>query len=343
MTMLVIEGWDGIATSQIEARGWTLPLGTNISIGSSYARVSGNGAYIFSQSTGITKAFAASATIAVGVAVKLVSGYGTLIGLYNSATRHVYLTYNGPSQKLEIKNNAGTILAETTAGDTVLDTWYYIEFKVYVHDTAGTVDLWVNGTHVIDSSVIGVKDTRNGTPTTIDVVRFGVGGATDGQDGWYLDDIYILNNSGSVNNDVLGPVIVQTLTPVTPDTATADWTPVNAGDNYAEVDDASHDSDSTYVSSGTAGHKDYYNFSNLTANTEDVYAVQITGVAKKTDAGLRSLKLNVTSNGTEDAGAANALDTSYGYYTEIVELDPDTSSAWTPSSVNAATFGIENV
>jgi hypothetical protein len=51
---------------------------------------------------------------------------------------------------------------------------------------------------------------------------------------------------------------------------------------------------------------------------------------------------NVVKSGTtEDAGSGITItDTSWGTVVRVVEEDPDTAVAWTPSGVNAAQFGI---
>jgi hypothetical protein len=49
----------------------------------------------------------------------------------------------------------------------------------------------------------------------------------------------------------------------------------------------------------------------------------------------------VRSGGTDFAGAAQALSTSYGYKSAIREADPATGVPWTKAGVNTAEFGMD--
>ena len=54
----------------------------------------------------------------------------------------------------------------------------------------------------------------------------------------------------------------------------------------------------------------------------------------KTDGGAATVQMSMRSNGSDDAGADNAITTAATYWYDISEIDPDTATAWTPTSVN---------
>jgi alpha-glucuronidase len=108
------------------------------------------------------------------------------------------------------------------------------------------------------------------------------------------------------------------------------------------VDDHPPNGDTDYVSSSNVGDIDTYAFTQMSHNPSAIYGVQLLIDAKKDDAGTRGVAgvVNVGSSGNV-AGASNALSTDYAIYTDIRELNPDTSAAWTKSAFNAANFGLE--
>ena len=93
----------------------------------------------------------------------------------------------------------------------------------------------------------------------------------------------------------------------------------------------------------TPGNQDLYGFANLAVTPTTIFGVQSCITAKKSDAGVRSVKQQVRSGGTDYDGDTTALATDYETHCEIAETDPDTAVAWTESGVNAAELGVETV
>jgi hypothetical protein len=155
-----------------------------------------------------------------------------------------------------------------------------------------------------------------------------------------MDDLYVCDDSGPVNNDFLGDVSVEALFPNAAGT-NADWAATGAGTNHEAVDETTPDDDTTYVASSTATDKDLYNFDSMTLTSGTVFGVQLNCYARRDDAGNRVMNLIAESNGTENLGTSNidVLNPTYSYFNEIYELDPDTAVAWTVSGINAAEFG----
>jgi hypothetical protein len=72
-------------------------------------------------------------------------------------------------------------------------------------------------------------------------------------------------------------------------------------------------------------------------------AVQIATVARKDDAGSRSLRAVLTSGATTANGATRVLGTSYAVYEDRFEVDPATGAACTKAGVDAMHSGVEVV
>jgi hypothetical protein len=223
-------------------------------------------------------------------------------------------------------------------------TWTYVEFKATIDDTDGGVWVRVNGADALRLGAFAVSpttlDTRNGGTAEVakltwcfqshafsDVTHFG------------LDDLYILDTTGSAPyNDFLGPVRVLELLPDAAG-ASAQFTP-SAGTNHEAVDDALiHDGDTTYVESGTAGHRDLHNLT--TAAVSSVLAVKTIAVARRTDAGPTELELSVRSGSTTGDSTGKVLSDTYGEHAETFLTNPDTTNPWQASELTGLQAGIK--
>ena len=273
-----------------------------------------------------------TSTVVVGFAFQGV-GLTTLdiMRLYNSSTEMIVLRQSGGEIYID---RGSTNLGNTTGANILGGNWYYIELKVFIHDSTGTVQVWVDG---VSRLSLTSQDTKNGTPNTITSLWLG------GYSGDHLyDDLYVLDDSGTDATDVLGDCRVETVFPDA-DGATNNFTAVGTGTTNADrVDDGSTpDDDTTYVHSSTATNKDLYGFAALAGDIDTVYAVGVALRVRKTEAGFRTIATVARSNVTEVDGSDHGLGVSWRYANEIYENDPDGGGAWDEAAVNAAQFGIK--
>lgn len=230
-------------------------------------------------------------------------------------------------------NEAGTLLGTSAAAGLLsLNTWAHIEIKVKIDNSTGTVEVRVNGVTALSLSGIDTQATANAYATAITFC------GPDGTNTADFDNIVVMDNAGTRNNNFLGEGIMETLYPSAAGTA-AQWTP-SAGSNYQNVDETgNHDSDTTYNETNTAGQKDLHAASNLSSTGGSVAGAKLTTFARKTDAGTREIAQVVNFGGGESQRATNTLTSSYAAYSEVFETDPGDSQALTPSKVNAAEIG----
>lgn len=255
------------------------------------------------------------------------------------ATTHISLARNS-SGGLDLYRGAtfsDTLIASSASGIVSLNAWTYIETKVVLHDTTGVVQVRLNGntTPVINFS----GDTKNaGTDTKIDRVSFGANTGDGNQH--YFDDLYICNDAGSVNNDFLGDVSVQTVFP-SGDGASSQWvgSDGNSVSNYLLVDESPDPNTTDYVESNTSGNIDTYAFTDLTGVT--IKGVVHRSYAAKSDSGAQLMRQTVRISGTNYPGSDLSPSTTYGAFSRLMEASPATSTAWTLAEFNAAEFGVE--
>lgn len=261
----------------------------------------------------------------------------------NLATNDIFRLYNGGTEMIVLKQVSGgelgvdrgaTNLFNTSGLGLVAGTWFYVELKIFIHDSAGTVELWIDGVKEIDETSV---DTKNGTPNTIDSIWM------VGDNGNALfDDLYFLDDSGSDNTDRLGDSRVETVFPDA-DGNTNDFTRVGGGsNNFEAVDDGSTpDDDSTYNHSSTAADKELYGFEALQGQVDTVFAVQATMYARKQETGERVVRVVARSNVTEVDSGDLTLGAQYRYLSNMYENDPDGGGNWDEAAVNAAQFGFK--
>lgn len=154
-------------------------------------------------------------TVIVGFSMRSTSvGNYEILDLYDDqSTKQVSIYRSANDGKITANNGDSTELDETAEVVFSQNVACYVEVKFVIHDTAGSVEVRVDGTTVLN---LTNQDTRNGTPTTANTLRFGPF--------MYIDDLYILDTTGSTNNDFLGDVKVVAVLPDSDGTHT-DFTP----------------------------------------------------------------------------------------------------------------------
>ncbi len=254
-------------------------------------------------------------------------------------TTHITIVWNMGTGMLELRRgtSSGTLLVTGTQ-PLYQNQWNYIEASVTISDTVGEVHVRLNGSPTDEISFVG--DTKNGgTNTTVD--KFTIYSGNGAASYINISDCYILNDTGSSNNDFLGDVVVRTLSPSSNGTYTQlTGSDGNQIDNYLLVDEHPYSS-TDYVGSATPGDKDTYVFEDLPGGVATVHAVQVNGMMSKNDGGVASARYVIRSAGSDYPGTTRALTTSYTAYQELHETDPATGISWTPAAVNDLESGME--
>lgn len=247
------------------------------------------------------------------------------------------LAYNSSGQLRICRGPGQTSVLATSTPAMSANTWHHIECKYVCHNTAGSAVVKLDGVEVINVS--GVDTSDNGAAALDGVMMFGANSDPNPNSKDY-DDLWVVDTSGSVNNDFLGRCSVVALHPDGAGGSTQ-WTP-NTGTNHGAVDEVGQDGDTTYVASATAGNKDLYAFGNLGASDVPL-AVEVFAVTKKDDATARTFATTMRSGATDADGPTYTQTTSYDYTELYRDTDPDTSAAWTKAGVDALQAGVKVV
>lgn len=287
-------------------------------------------------------------TLIAGVSVKsedALSGSAAL-GLLDfwesTSIPHVHIWVNGNGAVVATRINGGlgsggTDLGSSANGVITAQTWHHISAKVKVHDTAGTVEVWVypSGTKVLD---LAAQDTRNGGTGICDKIAV-VGFMSIVPKLTYLSDFYVLDTAGAApNNTFLGDVRVDALLP-TADGNYSQLTPSTGAVHYVLVDEATPNT-SDYNSSATSGNRDTYAMADLATSSATYFAVQALVASLKDSASASSAQTCIRSGSTDSVGVSTALATTQSYLRDVYPTDPATSAAWTFAAINAAEAGM---
>lgn len=230
----------------------------------------------------------------------------------------------------------GSTLFKDLGYTLVTNEWYFFELKTVVNATTGSYTVRVDGTTIDSGTSVDTSDGGNGV---IGFVQFG------GFNDCFYDNIYAFDNQGGANDvkDFLGPITVITLKP-NADGDDEQWTTSTGTDSFALVDeDAPHDDDTTYIESGTSTNRTLFTYEDPgTPAFTNYYGLQVNTVARETDATNFSLINTFKQNATLYPETSQAISgQTFENYGNVLDVDPDTGTAWTDTGIDALQAGVE--
>lgn len=298
--------------------------------------VSGGAYYTMSSDT-LTRTIPAASEVFGHVRFRHVSGAITLV-MYlwgdGGTTQHLTFRVVG-TNLLEVRRGTtgGTLLA--TGATVITNGWHILEFRATIADAGGVFQARLDGS--VSNEINFSGDTKNaGTATTIDAFTLIEGGTA-----WDFTDLAICDTTGSVNNTWFGETTVRTLSPNgNGNSSQLVGSDADSTDNYLLVDELPVNT-SDYVGSATVSQGDTYTLTDL-VGTPTVYGIQVNCHAGKSDAGAISAKVRIRTGSTDyTSSTLTPAATGYGTISNIWEINPNTSTAWTSTTINSLEAGIE--
>jgi hypothetical protein len=296
----------------------------------------GNGGWAYGQKT---MPGAPSSTLIFGFAwkISLIEAVALvpIMEPVEGTVPHLRLVFKGSTARLQVYRG-GTLLGE---GQRVLvtDTYYFIEFKVNIHDSTGSFEVRIN--EQVDFSASGI-DTRDGGVTgLIDVIRFGSLVPTSAGTSlttMKIDDLYV-TDSTTYNGDCR----VQAIFP-TADAFHTAWTPSSGGTHFDDVDDAEPNEDTDYVQSSVVGQRDSWTYGDILPTAASVKGIQYMPRGRTDIEGARVIKPFYRLAGVDyDHPTGLALTTAYEYPAGFIADNNPSGGAWTLAQIQAAEFGVK--
>lgn len=223
----------------------------------------------------------------------------------------------------------------TTGPVITTNAWQHIE--VHLDFATGDYELFVEGVSV--ASGTDADGAVGGTCGLVSLRANGFSGEATPSNLPHFKDWFFADDSGSNNTGQIGTVQIITLLPDSD--VSGDWTESTGTEAFELINDLETDS-ATYITAvdDPLPTEQVVGLSNLPADVVAIRGIQPMVRTIKTDGGDANITLSLKSGASADtSGTFNPLTTeAYSWY--ISELDPDTASAWTPTSVDLSNLGI---
>ena len=262
-----------------------------------------------------------------------------ILSFQDSANNHIVSLYALPGYRFRVVV-WNVVLGQIIGTSPIIlwdNQWLYLELQCYVHASAGTVELKIDGETIISAS--GLDTTSYDSDATDDLSKFTVYDLDSSED-IYWDDIYVCDNAGGTNDTFLGDSKVITIHPDA-DGANTGWDPQGAGNHYVEVDETTPDDDTTYNETSVLNDIDTYSFDTVATEPGVIRGAAVNLMLRKIDANERKVRAACRSNGADYLNSSDIRlgEGAYRIYQRMFQVDPDTSAAWGYAAINAAEFG----
>ena len=220
--------------------------------------------------------------------------------------------------------SSGTLLQTASAGSALnraAAAWNDIQVAWKIDPTTGYVWLRANGTVLLNTTGADTRNTAN-TRWNRTVLAGNIQNLSYGDVGWF-------NLGGDAASTLHGAYRSYWAYPTGDNTV--QMTPNSGANNFSRVNN--DDSDTTYVSSTTAGQIDRFDISSSwVATGADVAALKVMYKARIDDATARTLRPKLWSNGVVANGVTYSAASTYGVkgalLADLILLDPNTAAAW---------------
>lgn len=284
-------------------------------------------------------------TPSLGAATNWTIGFGFYASFVVTSTKVRLFSGATEQCRLEIESDGGTgarwklIRGSTTIATSPsfsLSQWYYFELQVDVTTTGADYELRQNEQSILSGSSANLANSgSNGADA------FGFEGTCR------YDDIYILDddNTDGAGNTTFRGDSVEFEAVVNGNGHEQTWTRSTGASNVLNVDEASTAASSAdYNHSDTNGQEDYYTFADLpSTGIGTIFAVKVSASLAMAGTGTRTVQYRFYDGVDEwDIGSPVAVaGTALVELPVFVAINPDISSAWTKSALDAGEFGVE--
>ena len=256
----------------------------------------------------------------------------------NAASEGIMHVSNSTTVLVSISRAYSGKLLTAKRGSAVVDTGsllainqtYLIEVRIKIHDTAGVIQVKVDGILDIDFS----GDTKVGADTQFDKVYLGHNALGSCYSYAYFDN-FIMDDAAWI-----GDTKIQAVVPTGAGNKT-EWDP-SAGANWQCVDEKPYN-DADYVSTNVNDETDTYATENMAGAIGSVKCVQVQSRTRKEGSPTpTNLKLVVRSGGIDYLSGDKAISVAEKGLWNLWEVNPADSYAWEEADVNAMEIGVKS-
>ena len=221
----------------------------------------------------------------------------------------------------------GSTLIDVIDGAIVAGSFIHIEIKAVIDPLVGEIEVRLNGI-----TALLLTDLNTGSvPTT----QVSWQHTDSGIDEIYIDDVFAWDDLGVANNSFLGPQRILTIFPAAT-TNPNDWLLTGAASKVAAISEVGPDGDTSYISAGSVGTKQTFTLPTLPPELFAIAAVYVVPMTKIDSAGEGGMSTAMLSGASADTKNSVALTTTYVYYGNAFDLNPDGNVPWTKATLEAA-------
>src|SRR5581483_2786303 len=336
-------GFDFYTTATQE---WDASSGT-VTINSASAR------FQFAHSQGVTfgsagfitkNLLSAQATLILGFAIKVTTmptggNIATLLEFFDTGTVQVSLGLSSAGV-LQFYRNAPTgspIGSASSSNAFTGGVWHFLEVQVtFATGTGGSVQCWVDGVSVINSSSLNTSQSGTASANKISI------GNLSNNYTPVVDDLYCHDTTGGVNDTRLGDRVIRTIVPNGAGSFT-NFTPSGAANNWQAIDEIPANDLIDYVASPNVNDRDSYTFESVTLAGNATYLVPKARIAKD-DASAHTVSLSATDTGNDAFSSAVAVPSSFALVDGgAFNSSPNGAAAWSQTVINRTEWGLKIV
>lgn len=271
----------------------------------------------------------------------------SIVNIYSSNNRwigSVLVTAEGSVRWFKNSSIGGEAYGSPSLKSFQYDIWHYMEVY-YKSGPSQQLKVWVNGELVLSMAGTELQTRHSGVHSqyaledTIYQVGHGVEAFTSWSSGLSIDDIYIASVPAT-GGQSLGDLRVEPIRATSSDVITG-FTTFNAINAVDAISDDSPVGDTTYLQADGIGSKAIFDSTDALRSTpKNIYAFAVTGIARKSDLGTRTIDNCVKLNGTEYySGQPEYLAAALTSFQRVWTLNPETGTEWTRAQIEAARFG----
>ena len=255
------------------------------------------------------------------------------------------------AEALHLRYDHNTGIISAVRGSTVVATssgafsvqaapgvWHLVEARYKPSNASGVLELYLDGTQVINFA----GDATNGLE---DVLALGLcleegSGIGSSGDAHVFDDWVVNDTAGAVNNGRPNNGAVLLLSPTGAGSSTQlTRGGTDSGANWSQVEEVPP-SDADYVQSSTIAQRDLYALANMPGPASVVHSVSVIARAREEISGIGQIGLTRKSGATITEAPAVPLESTYRFYNALLETNPETSLAYTVTSIDAMEAGV---
>ncbi len=337
-----VDSFDHYATGNILSK-WTQQQATAIS---GAAGRNGNGLLI-GAGGGISKTLGLQSSFVIGFAYKLNLSGGSVNG--NPYTLYAVTTSRTLQSLCEFAILPDMTPAIFAFNNLIINpksfifsggTWNYIELTINLSGALTvnvTANLHINGQFLGGASadsLVSLGSLLSGLAKA-NFHNFSAPGSGVGS--CFLDDLYICDQEGGINNTFLGDVKIGCIYP-RQDVLTQ-WAPSAGSAHFSLVNEHVPDDDTTFIFDNTVSHIDSFYFDTVTSFSGQILGAQLNIYARKNDEGSRALRDEINAGAFVGANDIYLGD-NYSYHTVPYDTLPGDVS-FTPALINATDFGVK--